>query len=146
MADIHHQIGVKADITDVYQAISSLDGLCHWWTKTTGDTNTGGKLHFHFNEHTVEMTIKELIPDKKVIWQCTDKEGEWKDTLVTFELNATEQQIFINFSHSNWLEQSDLCSHCSTKWAVFMLSLKDYLEKGKGKPFPEDTPINHLNF
>lgn len=146
MADIHHQIGVKADIADVYQAISSLDGLCHWWTKTTGDTNTGGKLHFHFNEHTVEMTIKELIPDKKVIWQCTDKEGEWKDTLVTFELNATEQQIFINFSHSNWLEQSDLCSHCSTKWAVFMLSLKDYLEKGKGKPFPEDTPINHLDF
>ncbi len=146
MADIHHQIGVKADITDVYQAISSLDGLCGWWTKTTGNTNTGGKLHFHFNEHTVEMTIKELIPDKKVIWQCTEKEGEWKDTLITFELNATEQQIFINFSHSNWLEQSDFCSHCSTKWAVFMLSLKDYLEKGKGKPFPEDTPINHLNF
>jgi len=146
MADIHHQIGVKADITDVYQAISSLDGLCGWWTKTTGNTNTGGKLHFHFNEHTVEMTIKELIPDKKVVWQCTEKEGEWKDTLITFELNATEQQIFINFSHSNWLEQSDFCSHCSTKWAVFMLSLKDYLEKGKGKPFPEDTPINHLDF
>ena len=146
MADIHHQIGVKADVKDIYQAINSLDGLSNWWTKTSGDISLGGKLHFHFNEHTVEMTIKELITDKKVVWQCTDKDGEWKDTLITFELDETDQQIFVNFSHSNWLEQSELCSHCSTKWAVFMLSLKSYLETGTGQPFPHDTQINHMVF
>lgn len=146
MADVHHQIGVKAEITDVYRAVSTLDGLSNWWTRTTGDTALGGKLYFHFNEHTVEMTIKELITDKKVVWRCTEKEGEWKDTFITFDLNATDQQIFINFSHTNWAEQSDLCAHCSTKWAVFMLSLKDYLEKGKGQPFPEDRQINYLDF
>lgn len=144
MADIYHQIGVKADVADVFQAIISLDGLANWWTKTTGDTTVGGKLHFHFNEHTVEMTIKELVTDKKVIWQCTDEDGEWKDTFITFEFNVADQQTFVNFSHTQWQEQSDLCSHCSTKWAVFMLSLKDYLETGKGKPFPDDIPINHI--
>ena len=146
MADIYHQIGVKADINDVFQAINSLDGLANWWTKTTGDTTVDGKLHFHFNEHTVEMTIKELVADKKVVWQCSDEDGEWKNTFITFEFNATDQQIFINFSHTQWEKQSDLCSHCSTKWAVFMLSLKDYLETGKGKPFPDDIQINHLDF
>jgi len=30
MADIYHQIGVKADVTDVFQAISSLDELADW--------------------------------------------------------------------------------------------------------------------
>jgi hypothetical protein len=34
--------------------------------------------------------------------------------------------------------------HCSTKWAVFMLSLKELLEKGKGHPAPDDIEINHL--
>jgi uncharacterized protein YndB with AHSA1/START domain len=43
MADIYHQIGVKADITDVFQAINSLDGLANWWTKTTGDTTVEGR-------------------------------------------------------------------------------------------------------
>jgi hypothetical protein len=32
--------------------------------------------------------------------------------------------------------------HCSTKWAVFLLSLKALLETGAGSPFPHDTQIN----
>ena len=145
MADIFHQIGVKADINDVYRAITALEGLSSWWTKTTGDPSEGGRLVFHFGEHTVEMTIVELIPNRKVRWRCTVESGEWKDTYVTFELAETPEQVFINFSHTDWTAQTELCSHCSTKWAVFMLSLKDYLEKGKGKPFPDDIHINHMD-
>lgn len=146
MADIYHQIGVNVDITNVYQAISSLEGLTNWWTKTTGNARIGGKLHFHFNEHIVEMTILEMFDNEKIVWRCTDKEGEWKDTLITFGLITTDQQVFINFSHSAWAKQSDLCAHCSTKWAIFLLSLKSYLETGKGQAFPNDTQINHLDF
>ena len=146
MADIYHQVGVKADITDVYNAITTLEGLSSWWTDTTGETDQGGQLNFLFNEHVVEMVILKLAPDNKVVWQCIAKDGEWKDTIITFDLIKTGKQIFINFSHTNWLEQSDLCSHCSTKWAVFMLSLKAYLETGNGQPFPVDVQINHLDF
>lgn len=146
MADIYHQVGVKTDVENVYQALTSLDGLSSWWTQASGDTAVGGRLHFHFNEHTVEMSIVSLTPEKQVVWRCTDDAGEWKDTLITFDLAASEDQVFINFSHCNWAEQSDLCSHCSTKWAVFMLSLKDYLETGKGRPFPDDIHINHMDF
>ena len=146
MAAIHHQVGLKAKPTDIYQAITTLDGLSSWWTKTTGNTNIGDKLNFHFNEHIVEMKILELINNQKIVWQCSDKEGEWKNTIITFELVTSEEQVFINFSHTNWAEQTDLCSHCSTKWAVFILSLKSYIETGKGQPFPEDVQINHVNY
>jgi hypothetical protein len=27
-------------------------------------------------------------------------------------------------------------AHCSARWAYFLLSLKSYLETGKGTPFP----------
>ena len=146
MADIYHQIGVKSNVRDVYKALTTLVGLSNWWTDTTGDISEGGVLSFHFGEHTVEMTIIELVPDRTVRWLCTVDSGEWKDTYVTFELLETPDQVFINFSHTNWTAQTELCSHCSTKWAVFLLSLKDYLEKGKGKPFPDDIHINHNDF
>jgi hypothetical protein len=29
-------------------------------------------------------------------------------------------------------------AHCSARWAYFLLSLKSYLETGRGTPFPED--------
>lgn len=145
MADIYHQVGVKADIEKVYRALTTLEGLTGWWTKTTGSTLENGKLYFHFNDTKIEMTIQQLLPAKKVVWRCTEKEGEWKDTLITFDLEQIDDQVFINFSHKYWAQQSSLCSHCSTKWAVFMLSLKDYLEKGKGQPFPDDVHVNHID-
>jgi hypothetical protein len=37
----------------------------------------------------------------------------------------------------------DFYAHCSMKWATFMLSLKDLLEKGKGRPSPNDLHINY---
>lgn len=144
MAEIFHQIGANVAIEKVYSAISTLDGLSSWWTKTTGKINVGEKLYFHFGDMSVEMAIKEMVKNKKIVWQCTQEEGEWKDTLVTFELSASDHQILVNFSHTNWAQQTSLCAHCSTKWAVFMLSLKNYLETGKGQPYPDDVHIDHF--
>ena len=42
-----------------------------------------------------------------------------------------------------WREETGMFAHCSTKWAVFLLSLKDLLETGKGRPAPDDVPIHH---
>ena len=146
MADICHQVGIKADIENIYDAITTLQGLTGWWTETTGEPQEGGKLYFHFDDTQIEMTVQQQLPAKKVVWQCTEKEGEWKDTIITFALEQSDDQVFVNFSHTKWAAQTSLCSHCSTKWAVFLLSLKDYLEKGKGQPFPDDVHVNHTDF
>ena len=31
--------------------------------------------------------------------------------------------------------------HCSTKWAIFLMSLKSLVETGKGQPSPDDVTI-----
>jgi len=64
-------------------------------------------------------------------------------TEILFELRAEQAQTFVRFTHSNWKEASDFMAHCSTKWAVFLLSLKDAVENSKGKPFPNDIHIDH---
>jgi hypothetical protein len=35
--------------------------------------------------------------------------------------------------------------HCSTKWAVFLMSLKSLVETGKGSPDPHDVKIDNWN-
>ena len=145
MSDIYHQVGIRADIKKVYDAITTLQGLTSWWSETTGDPQQGSKLYFHFNDTVIEMTIHQLLPGRKVVWQCSEKQGEWKDTIITFDLEQSDEQVFVNFSHTGWAAQTSLCSHCNTKWAVFLLSLKEYLEKGKGRPFPDDVHVNHTD-
>jgi uncharacterized protein YndB with AHSA1/START domain len=67
MADIYHQVGVRADIEKAYRAITTLDGLSDWWTETRGDTEKNGRLSFHFNDISIEMIIIQLVPAKKVV-------------------------------------------------------------------------------
>jgi hypothetical protein len=36
-------------------------------------------------------------------------------------------------------------AHCSMKWATFLLSLRELLETGAGKPSPNDLKIDNWN-
>jgi len=36
-------------------------------------------------------------------------------------------------------------AHCSMKWATFLLSLREFVETGTGKPSPRDIKIDNWN-
>ena len=50
--------------------------------------------------------------------------------------------IIVLFKHANWKEPVEFMHHCSTKWAVFLLSLKSLLETGKGAPWPNEIKLD----
>jgi len=49
------------------------------------------------------------------------------------------------FAHKNWREAVEFYAHCSMKWATFLLSLKEFVEAGKGRPAPADVKIDNWN-
>ena len=51
----------------------------------------------------------------------------------------------LRFGHRGWRERVEFMAHCSMKWAVFLLSLRDLLETGVGKPSPDDLKIDNWN-
>lgn len=51
----------------------------------------------------------------------------------------------ILFGHRNWREPVEFMAHCSMKWAVFLLSLRQLVETGQGRPAPEDLKIDNWN-
>jgi len=145
MVDINHRVGIKTSPEKIYEALTTDDGLTQWWTNDIiGAGGVGSTIEFRFNGEGPDFTVTELIPNKTVCWSHSGNMPEsWMGTKVLFQLEAEEDQTFVRFTHSNWKETTDFMAHCSTKWAVFLLSLKDALEVGKGNPFPDDVKIDH---
>ena len=139
MPDILHRVGIGANPERVYAALTTIDGLRHWWVvETTGRAELGGTINFGF----CDMQVLEAVPDKLVHWRCTRGPDEWINTEVTFRLEWKDDQTFVIFAHSGWKEPVEFMHHCSTKWATFLLSLRDWLERMEGRPAPYDIKIH----
>ena len=145
MTDINHRVGIKASPEKIFQTLTTNDGLTTWWTNdVSGAGGVGSTIEFRFNGGGPDFVVTALIPNKTVRWQHSGNIPEpWMGTEISFQLETDENQTFVNFTHTNWKETTDFMAHCSTKWAVFLLSLKDALETGQGKPFPNDVQIDH---
>ena len=71
-----------------------------------------------------------------------DGAKEWIGTELIFDLKQKDGSTIVLFAQRGWKEQVEFMHFCSTKWGVYMLSLKWLLEKGKGAPYPDDMNID----
>ena len=143
MPDILHRVGIGAEPRKVYEALSTVDGLSHWWiTATTGESRVGGTIHFGREGGGFEMQVTQLVPDKLVQWTCLAGPAEWVGTKLSFALEFKEGQTFVLFAHAGWKQPVEFMHHCSTKWATFLLSLRNWVERGEGRPHPYDVKIH----
>jgi uncharacterized protein YndB with AHSA1/START domain len=144
MPDILHKVGIKSSSrNDVYQALTTCEGLSAWWTSDTqGQGKVGGVLKFRFGAGGFDMKVLELDPGKRVLWQVVDGPEEWIGTKISWDLKQEGDWAIILFKHEGWKEPVEFMHHCSTKWGLFLLSLKSLLETGKGAPHPNDIKID----
>jgi len=145
--DILHRVGIKSSPDDVYKALTAREGLANWWTNNTqGESKVGGLLKFRFSANGTEiggfdMKVLELQPTKRVLWQVVGGPEEWIGTKVSWELKQEGEYTIVLFRHQDWKEPVEFMYHCSTKWAIFLMSLKSLVETGKGAPSPDDVRI-----
>ena len=142
MADILHKIIINTSPQNLYAALTTREGLAGWWTPMTeAQPQVGSRATFRFGDGDLgpDMKVVDLQPDKYVEWQCTDGIAEWVGTRFTFEIRPHKNGAELLFGHRNWKEPSEFYMHCNSKWGFFLgVSLKKYLEEGRGRPHPED--------
>lgn len=146
MPDILHRIGIKSSSpNDAYKALTAIERLSGWWTTDTkGESKVGGVVKFRFGDlGGFDMKVLELDPAKRVLWQVVDGPEEWIGTKVGFDLKQDGDYTIILFEHKGWREPGEFMSHCSTKWGIFLMSLKSLVETGKGAPHPDDVMISN---
>jgi uncharacterized protein YndB with AHSA1/START domain len=147
MVDILHRVGIKSSVADVYAALTTAEGLAGWWTTDAqGKGNDlSGVLQFRFGAGGFDMKVLELDPGKRVLWEVVDGPEEWIGTHVGWDLDQADDYAIVLFKHEGWKEPVEFMHHCSTKWAVFLMSLKSLIETGKGAPDPHDVKIDNWN-
>jgi uncharacterized protein YndB with AHSA1/START domain len=145
MVDILHRIGVIDSSPDVaYAALTTLAGLSSWWASdTTGSVDVGGVIKFRFVPGGFDMKVAELAPSKRVVWQVVEGPAEWIGTTVNWEITQDGAYTVVLFSHLGWKAPVEFMHHCSTKWAMYLMSLKSLIETGTGYPDPRDVQISN---
>jgi uncharacterized protein YndB with AHSA1/START domain len=144
MPDIVHRIGIRATPRKVYAALTEQKGLAGWWTRdTSASPQVGAILKFRFGNHGFnDMKVVRLVPGRQVHWRCVDGAKEWIGTRLSFDLKRQGNRTIVLFAHRGWRRPVEFMHYCSTKWAIFLLSLKSLVEKGRGRPYPNDMDID----
>jgi uncharacterized protein YndB with AHSA1/START domain len=131
MAEMNHQIPIKAAPAKVYAALATQPGLRGWWTADSrADEKVGGKAEFGFDKRRMvfRMKIEELDPGKRVVWSCHGDHPEWDGTVLTWELSPHNGITTLRFQHGHWKSVSEFYATCNSTWGELMYRLKDYLE------------------
>lgn len=156
MNGIYHKVGVRASEIEVRQALTTKTGLSKWWTNevdgnfTSGVSAVGDSIFFGFGHgNPMEMKVREM-ETKRVLWECVSGPEDWIGSHIDFQLNSGKESeagsmTIVYFRHQDWKKESEFTAHCSMKWATFLLSLKDSIEKGVGRPAPNDIKIDEIN-
>jgi len=143
MPNILHQIQIDTSPEKTYEALTTEKGLASWWTEEVKAKPEVGTLsEFRFEGGSgFDLEVTELIPNKQVKWLCRKGSDDWMNTQFSFDLEEVNGKTKLRFAHKGWKTENDHLSCCNSRWAVYLFSLKEYLEKGKGNPWPNDLKI-----
>ncbi len=145
MSEIMHLIKIRAAQGKVYQAVSTPEGIRNWWTRDAAlDPQIGGAGEFGFYGHRMVIKVKvaELAPPAHVAWDAVSSTGGAFDgTTISFDLKSEDDITSLLFAHRGFKAGANNIASATTRWGFYLLSLKRYLETGKGTPNPEDMEL-----
>jgi hypothetical protein len=144
MARVEHQVGVVGDLNRIYRTMYEPEGLDGWWaTRTDGSPEVGEILNLHFSDVvSLSFRIEALERDTRVHLHCVSGPGPWQDCDLTFSFKQDSDQVWVHLVHENEDVSDDEFLYFSTKWPCYLLSLRDLIETGEGRPYPNDVKIH----
>ena len=144
MAKTRHRVGIEGSSGSIFGSLTSLNGLSGWWASSaTGVVEVGKDIELEFSDLAViRFRYLQIIKNQIVELKCVSGPGPWQDSTLSIELQESENQVFVMLTHQNDNASEDDFLYFSTKWPIYLLSLRDLVEKGSGRPYPRDIKIH----
>ena len=142
MPDILHGLKIKASPVQTYQAIATAEGIRNWWTRDAmleSVPGGSGEFGFYGRRFIAQVTIEKLEPPQRVAWKV--KNAAWDGDSIVFEIRPEGAGARLSFFHRGFREADQRYASATTRWGSYLLSLKNYLETGKGSPNPDDVDL-----
>src|SRR5262245_47742454 len=137
MAEIHHEMKIKAPPDQVYEALTTARGLKSWHSaRVEGDGAPGHAWRFvHTGRPTFEWQVAECSAPTHVVWRCTEGPGDSVGTSVAFRLaQADDGRTLVELVHAGWPGAHANFRKCNTYWGVLLHHLRQYVEEGTPRP------------
>ena len=153
--DIVHRIGIKAPAAQVYAALATIEGprpaggpeTPRGQSRSPAATSPSASTPPAATTSAASAwTCSNRRRTTQVRWQVQDGPAEWLGTEIEFQLSQQDGQTIVMFGHRHWRDAGpggEFMAHCSTKWATFLLSLRELVETGRGQPAPDDLKISN---
>ncbi|WP_222981587.1 SRPBCC family protein [Flagellimonas meishanensis] len=144
--ETRHFIGTTATKEAMFEAMATTEGLTKWWaTKAKGNVLAGQVVELEFDGlTTLKFKCDEVVKNKKLVLVCFQSFKAWNGTKLIFNIEKKDQQVFLTLIHQDIAEDDmESYTYFSTKWTVYLLSLKQYLEIGVGTPYPKELKLYH---
>ena len=144
MARVRHQVGIVGEIREVYRTMLEPDGICRWWATTAAGTpEIGHVLDLHFSDAiTLSFRIEELLEHEFISLRCVSGPGPWQACSLKFSFREGDDQVWVGLEHENAAADEEDFLYFNTKWPCYLLSLRDLIETGEGRPYPNEVKIH----
>ena len=133
MASIRLRRTIAADSAAVYDALIRQEKLSVWFAPHVITFPVAGThAAFAFDEDLYfKVLLKEIVPDRKVVWEYDTGNLPWDHSKITFRMEKTsKEKTVLSFSHSG-LKETKKLEKWKISWSSFLDKLKDLTEKRK---------------
>lgn len=145
MYDIVHELDICAPPDQVFDAVTTQSGLSAWWTHdATAEPTVDSEAVFGFEDGAVKFTMRvDLLEAPELVhWKCVGGPDEWVGTEIAFRIEGIDADddgkpeggSTVRFWHGGWEFEDGILPRCSFEWAMYLDSLRRYLETGTGSP------------
>jgi uncharacterized protein YndB with AHSA1/START domain len=128
MAEIQHELKIRAPGERIIRALSDRDALARWHSAAV--TGSGKEeWHLQYPDKTVFRWKVVASSPERVAWQCVEGPGQaaGKEAAFTFS-DADGGGTLLEFVHSGWPQANGHYRKCNTLWALLLDRLRQEAE------------------
>lgn len=143
MADILHDLPIKASLERLFRAVSTPQGLDTWWTLScTGEPREGAEYELGFGpEYDWRSRVSRCVPDSEFELEMVRADSDWLGTRVGMRLEAGDGVTWLRFRHTGWPSPNEHFRISCTCWAMYLRVLRRSLEHGEAVPYAERLDV-----
>ena len=137
MPDIFHDFPITAPRAQVFEAVSSPQGLDSWWTKSSaGEPRDGADYDLGFGpQYAWRARVTRVVEDSEFELQLVEADGDWTGTRVGFDLQGDGDTTQVRFHHTGWPSLNEHYRISCYCWAMYLRILRRFLEHGETVPY-----------
>jgi uncharacterized protein YndB with AHSA1/START domain len=143
MADILHDLPIRAPVRRVFEAVSTPAGLDAWWAdRSSGSPEAGATYDLGFGpDYQWTACVTRCAPDSEFELEFVHADDDWTGTRVGFHLEPRGDATWLRFSHTGWPSVNEHYRVSCNCWALYLRVLRRYLEHGETVPYEQRLDV-----